>query len=539
MTELSVIVTAACGFSPPGVCLAALARQELDPGAAEVVVLHGAAGARVPRLPFPVRVLPAPRDVDAARDAGVAQAAGRVVLFLDAGVVPAPGLLAEHLAAHMSGPDAVALGPIAVRGRAHDGLRRHLAEAERGRCTRLAEANGSSWWLELTSVNLSLPRAALLAAGGFGPPGGARGLGRRLAHLGLRCRALATPVTTGDAPSFRAAARAARDAGRADAGLAAHAPAALSELPLACPPSGRLRARLAGRLLANRVIPLRALAAPARVWPDPLLTAAYWRGVRGVADRDTWRRLRRGTAILMYHGLGTRGEPPSRFVVPARRFRRHMAWLRWSRWRVIGLERYLDLRARHELPPPRSVVITFDDGYADTALARDVLERHRFPATVFVVSDCVGGRSSWELDRPEAGALARRAMLGWPELRELARAGVELGAHSRTHARLTRLAPAELEEEVRGARAALELGLGRPVTTFAYPYGDQGPDVRRAAARGGLKGAVGVRAGLNGAATCRYDLRRLEIRGTDSLLGFALTLWSGDRWLGDRLARRR
>ena len=68
-----------------------------------------------------------------------------------------------------------------------------------------------------------------------------------------------------------------------------------------------------------------------------------------------------------------------------------MRWLAGRGYRILSLEEYVRCRQEHRLPPPRSVVITFDDGYADNAsIAAPILAKHRFPATIFLVTDLVG-----------------------------------------------------------------------------------------------------------------------------------------------------
>ena len=115
-----------------------------------------------------------------------------------------------------------------------------------------------------------------------------------------------------------------------------------------------------------------------------------------------WRSLARPPVILMYHAIGRAPERPGTYVVPIARFRRQLQWLRLRRYRIIGLERLLEYRQAHELPPPRSVVITFDDGYLDNReLAAAALRTRRFTATFFVVSRAIEGRNSWDRMRSE------------------------------------------------------------------------------------------------------------------------------------------
>lgn len=76
-------------------------------------------------------------------------------------------------------------------------------------------------------------------------------------------------------------------------------------------------------------------------------------------------------------------------------------------------------------------------------------------------------------DRRAARPTHRAVTLG--ELRELAASPVvRVGAHTATHPVLAALSPAEQRREVEGSRRALEGWLGRPVDSFAYPYGRPG-----------------------------------------------------------------
>lgn len=120
--------------------------------------------------------------------------------------------------------------------------------------------------------------------------------------------------------------------------------------------------------------------------------------------------------------------------------------------------------------------LTFDDGMANNlTVLLPLLREYGIPATVFVTTGWLG------LPHPQ---LARERMLTVEEVRELARAGVEIGAHTVTHPDLTRIAPSTAEQEVRASVDRLRELTGQPVEALAYPYGRAAP----AAAR-----AVGVR----------------------------------------------
>jgi peptidoglycan/xylan/chitin deacetylase (PgdA/CDA1 family) len=145
------------------------------------------------------------------------------------------------------------------------------------------------------------------------------------------------------------------------------------------------------------------------------------------------------------------------------------------------------------------------------------------PATFFLVSGRVGGTNKWDSE----GELAGRALLDRAQARELEQAGMELGGHTRHHAPLSDIAEAELDDEVAGCRADLTQALGTPVPSFAYPYGKMSPAASAAVERAGFLGAVCSRSGFNDPAAPAYALRRIEVRGTDSLATFARAVRRG------------
>jgi peptidoglycan/xylan/chitin deacetylase (PgdA/CDA1 family) len=141
--------------------------------------------------------------------------------------------------------------------------------------------------------------------------------------------------------------------------------------------------------------------------------------------------------------------------------------------------------------PARSVAITFDDGYRSTLDAKVALDRVGYPATVFVVTDFVGGgeRLSWPgIEHWQEGYSAELESLRWDDLELLLESGWEIGSHTRTHPFLPRVGADELEDELAGSREVLIGRLGR-CDAFAYPYGGTTPAVRLAVASSGYVAA--------------------------------------------------
>jgi peptidoglycan/xylan/chitin deacetylase (PgdA/CDA1 family) len=170
--------------------------------------------------------------------------------------------------------------------------------------------------------------------------------------------------------------------------------------------------------------------------------------------------------ILMYHSLDSSGSVVS--VAPTT-FAEQMACLADVGFRGITLREAIAHRRICGFWPARRVVLTFDDGYANFLDAGlPILQRHGFSATVFLVSGHTGGRSDWGPPPPGVGV---QPILSGPQIRELVDGGIEIGAHTRSHPDLRRLATDAAEAEVAGCRRDLEDQLGMRVESFAYPFG--------------------------------------------------------------------
>ncbi|MGI9103754.1 MAG: polysaccharide deacetylase family protein [Terriglobales bacterium] len=228
-------------------------------------------------------------------------------------------------------------------------------------------------------------------------------------------------------------------------------------------------------------------------------------------------------AALLYHNVGAQlpGTYPS-LTVPAARFSRQMEAL--ARRGYTGISARDWLRAAQDgALPPRSVILTFDDGYQELAQhAFPVLQKHGFTATVFVVTALMGGEDEW-LRRE---GKSPQGLLDEGQIRHWAERGIEFGAHSATHADLTKLPPAALAEEVGGSRRALESVLQARVQCFAYPYGFYNRDVVESVGRE-FEVAFTVEEGMNTTTTPRYQLRRTMVQPRDSALGVWLRAANG------------
>jgi peptidoglycan/xylan/chitin deacetylase (PgdA/CDA1 family) len=112
-------------------------------------------------------------------------------------------------------------------------------------------------------------------------------------------------------------------------------------------------------------------------------------------------------------------------------------------------------------------------------------------------------------------------MMNADEVRGLAEAGVEIGAHTVTHPILSKLSPDAAWAEIADSKAALESILGCKVKTFAYPNGRPEKDFTAAdverVRKAGYIGAVTTKWGCATPQADAFEIPRQGIWGTSRI----------------------
>jgi peptidoglycan/xylan/chitin deacetylase (PgdA/CDA1 family) len=326
-----------------------------------------------------------------------------------------------------------------------------------------------------------------------------------------------------------------REHGRSSVAMVRADPSLLSEMQVGSWFRARWHARLARRLVCRMPVAARALHRAARGTRSArlLADAAFWAGVRAEASSPEWHRFTRSSyVVLCYHRVAGDDKPgQERLDVPPQTFERQLRALRLFGFRPLRAEEQLGFHCMSTGQlPPRSYVLTFDDGFLD---AVEAARRH--PAhhpQVFVPTAAVGRSLEWA---------PGDALANWQDLRSAAGAGVAVGSHGRRHRPLAGLEADALREEVAGSLADLRAQLDQVLPVLAYPNGRHDHAARAAALVAGYQAAFTTEVGRNGAGTDVLCLRRISVKAWDTPLALVWKALTGEllpgRW--ERRLRRR
>ena len=148
-------------------------------------------------------------------------------------------------------------------------------------------------------------------------------------------------------------------------------------------------------------------------------------------------------------------------------FEQQLAYLHTHDYTALSLEQAIADLDGDRQAPQRSVLVTFDDGYADTLhVALPRLQAYGMRATLFVITGYIGQSNRWN-----TRACYDVQHMTWDELRLWYENGCDVGGHSHLHHCMTRLSLEELQETVEQNKHLLEQETGSAPRAFAYPYG--------------------------------------------------------------------
>jgi peptidoglycan/xylan/chitin deacetylase (PgdA/CDA1 family) len=193
--------------------------------------------------------------------------------------------------------------------------------------------------------------------------------------------------------------------------------------------------------------------------------------------------------ILVYHRFGP--VVADTMTVTTTVFAEQLAWLRGHDYRIVPLRTLVDCLSdpTAELPP-RAVAVTADDGHRSVYTEMfPLIERYRFPVTLFIYPSAISNASY---------------ALTWEQLAEMVRTGlVDVQSHTYWHPNFhqerARLSPDEYRAQVMWqltrSKEAIGARLGTTVDMLAWPFGIHDPELERFAAEAGYRAAFTLERG--------------------------------------------
>ncbi|KKO49374.1 polysaccharide deacetylase [Arsukibacterium sp. MJ3] len=271
-------------------------------------------------------------------------------------------------------------------------------------------------------------------------------------------------------------------------------------------------------------------------------------------------------SILIYHQVLATADPMRPSEPTAEVFDWHMRLLR-DYFTPLSLDEALAHLQKNTLPA-NAVCVTFDDGYLNNlTVAQPILAKYNIPATVYIATAFSNGNNMWndrvmhlfaDKQRQQLSLQGAQITLGdWQQrralahewlmklkylpisprlaevdklyqennaseqvplmmspvqIKQLAAAGISIGAHTVNHPILKVLPAAEQQTEIVQSKQQLEQWCGQPVNHFAYPNGAFGRDFDETALniveQAGFSSAVTTNGGVSTSNSSPFKLRR-------------------------------
>ena len=237
----------------------------------------------------------------------------------------------------------------------------------------------------------------------------------------------------------------------------------------------------------------------------------------GLSLRYNWWRKSVSFAharVLMYHSIDEHfGERFDKWRVKPSEFEKQIAYLSKHGFKSYKLSEMLNL----DKIPPKSVVISFDDGFANNFKAFEILQKYGFKASIFLVPNAK--QNTWDSQNTEHLS----DMLSAEQIKIMQESGlVEFGAHTMTHANLCKCD--DPKSEIANSKIEVEKLSGKKCEIFAYPYGKYDENILNFVRELGFIGAVVVKRGVYKMGDDKFSIKRIGILGTESMIDFWLRI---------------
>lgn len=161
-------------------------------------------------------------------------------------------------------------------------------------------------------------------------------------------------------------------------------------------------------------------------------------------------------------------------------FESHMAFLANNGFISLTLEEYGELAKGHYPIPPRSILVTLDDGYADNYhIAWPIAQKFNIKINLFILTKFIGSleplllcQNSWKVQQHITKFPELWRNLTWDELRIISGSGSAIGIHGHSHNKISTMELQEFSKEIAISIQIYKEQFRRAPKAYAIPYGN-------------------------------------------------------------------
>ena len=232
-----------------------------------------------------------------------------------------------------------------------------------------------------------------------------------------------------------------------------------------------------------------------------------------------------GFPVLMYHKVDWKMR--NDLTVSIKQLEMHLKFLKENKYESISMNQLIDFLEGKRFLPSKPVLITFDDGYLNNLeLAYPLLQKYQFKAVFFIPTAYIGKEIFYD-GNPTS-------YMSVEQLKTMDSSLIQFGLHSHLHNNYAEINIHEIEKDLDTSLNVFNKHQIPFMPAIAYPFGARPKDkiilkqMKELFKRKGIKIAFRIGNMINSFSPADfYELKRIDINGSDSLSSFKAKLKNG------------
>lgn len=240
----------------------------------------------------------------------------------------------------------------------------------------------------------------------------------------------------------------------------------------------------------------------------------------------------KGIPVLLYHKTTNEDKTPSIVNIDLFIFENQVKYLHKHGYRTINLSQLNDILYGSEELPSKTILITFDDGYAENIDAFEILHRYGYTCVCFIATAFIGQKLNYMpfyFDKDEMNedtALVNNEdffFISSNEIKEAQKLGVEFCPHTHHHITIDSHSEEFIIHEIEECNDKINEITGCSTDCFSYPVGLYDSRSEHLLKQLGFKASFAVKPGLITKDSNPYFLPRSNVPKEKFLFKLILT----------------